>query len=115
MAELAQLPGELDLRIYRGDDTNFQVTITDTATGDPLALPTTGWRSQARTDTDSDVVLFAVTIDGADAGTGVLGVHIDGTATAPVAESKIAWDLENTELDRTYLAGSIYLKGQVSR
>lgn len=116
MAELEQLPGPLDLRIYRGDDANFQITLTDTVTGDPLVLPTTGWRAQARADVNDDTVLFTIAVDGSSAATGVVGVAVSGADTALVVDSnKVAWDLENTERERTYLAGSIFLKGQVSQ
>jgi hypothetical protein len=104
------------MRIYRGNGVNFQVTLTDDETAEPLVLPTTGWRSQARIDTDpSSALLFTITVDGSDAATGVVRVHIDGADTAGIEDSKILWDLENTVEDRTYLAGSIYLKGQVTR
>jgi hypothetical protein len=115
MADLAQLPGELNLTIYRGDTTNFQVTVTDSVTGDPMVLPTTGWRSQVRVLRSSDDVLFSVTVDATDAATGVLGLSITGTDTASVTVDSAFWDLENTDTDRTYLAGKVRLKGQVSR
>ena len=115
MAELAQLPGVLDLTIYRGDDTNFRVTITDTESGDPLVLPTTGWRAQVRVTRDAEDVLFTLTVDGADAATGVVGLSIAGADTGSVTVDSAFWDLENTDVDRTFLAGKIRLKGQVSR
>lgn len=115
MAELEQLPGPLDLRIYRGDTTNLQVTIKDATTGDPMELPTSGWRSQVRVDTDpASPVLFTITVDASDAATGVVGLSIDGDDTATL-ESPVAWDLENTTLERTFLAGRIRLQGQVTR
>jgi hypothetical protein len=115
MAELAQLPGALDLRIYRGDDSNFQVTMTDTESGDPLVLPTTGWRAQVRLDTAvTSEILFSLTVDASDAATGVIGLSVVGSDTAEL-EGPVFWDLENTDLDRTYLAGKIRLSGQVSR
>lgn len=115
MAELAQLPGALDLTIYRGDDTNFQVTITDTESGDPLELPTTGWLAQVRVDKDSATVLFTITVDASDAASGVLVLSIDGADTGSVTDDSAVWDMENTTQERTYLAGKIRLKGQVSR
>ena len=115
MAELAQLPGVLDLTIYRGDNTNFRVTLTDTESGDPLVLPTTGWRAQVRVSRTSEDVLFTVTVDATDAGAGVFDLSILGTDTGAVAVDSAFWDLENTDTDRTYLAGKIRLKGQVSR
>jgi hypothetical protein len=116
MAELAQLPGALDLSIYRGDDVNFQVTLTDSVTSDPLVLPTTGWRAQVRVDTDpTSGVLFTITVDGSSAATGVLGLSIAGADTSAIEDSPVAWDLENTTTDRTYLAGKVRLGGQVSR
>lgn len=115
MAELAQLPGVLDLTIYRGDDTNFQVTITDTTTGDPMVLPTSGWLSQVREEAEKDSpVVFTITVDAASAATGVLGLSIDGADTADV-EGPYLWDLENTTLERTFLAGKVRLQGQVTR
>ena len=69
MAELAQLPGEHDLSIYRGDDVNFQPTLVDEDQA-PLVLPTTGWRAQVRADTDpTSEVLFTIASVGAT-GTG---------------------------------------------
>lgn len=115
MAELAQLPGVLDLTIYRGDNTNFRVTLTDTVTGDPLVLPLTGWRAQVRVTRASDDVLFTITVDATDAATGVVDLSIVGTDTASISVDSAFWDLENTDTDRTYLAGKIRLKGQVSR
>lgn len=115
MAELDVLPGQLDLRVYRGDTVNFRVTLKDTVTGDPLELPVTGWRAQVRADTDpTSPVEFTLVVDGTDAATGVIDLTIDGTHTASL-KGPVAWDLENTDLDRTYLAGRIRLSGQVSR
>lgn len=115
MAELAQLPGELNLAIYRGDNTNFRVTLKDPGTGDPLVLPTTGWRAQVREERTSTTVLFTITVDATDAGSGVVDLSILGADTADVAVDAAAWDMENTDLDRTYLAGKVRLKGEVSR
>lgn len=115
MADLAQLPGELNLSVYRGDTTNFQVTITDTESGDPLVLPTTGWRAQARTTRDAEAVLFTITVDATDAATGILGLSIDGADTADVTQTSVFWDVENTSLERTYLAGKVRFSGEVSR
>ena len=115
MAELVQLPGVLDLTIYRGDDANFQVTITDPETEDPLVLPTSGWRAQVRVDKDAAVVLFTITVDATDAGSGVVVLSIDGADTASVTDDAAVWDMENTTQERTYLAGKVRLKGQVSR
>lgn len=115
MAELAQLPGVLDLSIYRGDNTNFRVTLKDPETGDPLVLPTTGWRAQVREERTSTTILFTLTVDATGAGSGVVGLSILGADTAGVGVDAAAWDMENTDLDRTYLAGKIKLKGEVSR
>lgn len=115
MAELAQLPGALDLTIYRGDNTNFRVTLTDTESGDPLELPTTGWRAQVRVQRASEDVLFTITVDATDAATGVVDLSIAGADTGAVTVDSAFWDLENTDTDRTYLAGKVRLKGQVSR
>jgi hypothetical protein len=115
MADLAQLPGELNLSVYRGDNTNFQITLTDTESGDPMVLPTTGWRSQARVEREDAAAAFSLTVDAASAATGVLGVHVVGADTATVTDDSLYWDLENTELERTFLAGKIRLSGQVSR
>mgnify|MGYP003582894892 CR=1 FL=1 len=114
MAELAQLPGELDLSIYRGDDVNFQPTLVDEDQA-PLVLPTTGWRAQVRADTDpTSEVLFTIAVDGTDAATGVIGLYLAGADTADL-EGTVVWDLENTETGRTYLAGKIRPQGEVSR
>lgn len=115
MAELVQLPGALDLTIYRGDDTNFQVTLTDPETEEPLDLPTSGWRAQVRVDKDATVVLFTITVDATDAASGVVGLAIDGDDTAGITDDAAVWDMENTTTERTYLAGKVRLKGQVSR
>ncbi|MGW9587505.1 hypothetical protein [Microbacterium sp. NPDC055455] len=115
MAELSQLPGVLDLTIYRGDNTNFQVTLTDTETQEPLVLPEAGWRAQVRVVRASEDVLFTITVDAADAATGVVGLSIAGSDTGSVTVDSAFWDLENTDTDRTYLAGKVRLKGQVSR
>lgn len=115
MAELAQLPGALDLTIYRGDNTNFQVTLTDTETQEPLVLPTSDWRAQVRVLRSSAEVLFTITVDASDAAAGVLGLSIAGADTGTVDVDSAFWDLENTGTDRTYLAGKLRLKGQVSR
>lgn len=114
MAELAQLPGELHLTVWRGDSPNFQVTITDTESGDPMVLPTTGWRSQVRASTTSADVLFTITVDATDAATGVLVLSVDGADTAAVTANAV-YDLENTDLERTFLSGKFRLKGEVSR
>lgn len=115
MAELAQLPGELDLSIYRGDNTNFRVTLTDTESGDPLVLPTSGWRAQVRVTRASEDVLFTVSVDATDAASGVVDLSIAGVDTGAVSVASAFWDLENMETDRTYLAGKVRLRGQVSR
>lgn len=115
MAELAQLPGALDLTIYRGDNTNFRVTLKDPESGDPLVLPTSGWRAQVREERTSAAVLFTITVDATDAGVGVVDLSILGADTAGVSVDAAAWDMENTDLDRTFLAGKIRFKGEVSR
>lgn len=115
MAELSQLPGALDLTIYRGDNTNFQVTITDTVSEEPVELPTTDWRAQVRAQRESADVLFTITVDATSAASGVLGLSIDGADTGSLSAVSAYWDLENTGTGRTYLAGKVKLRGQVSR
>jgi hypothetical protein len=120
MAEIDLSPGELDLVLRRGDSAFFQVAITD---DDDVALDFTGytWRAQVRETVDDADVLMSFDVDTAAAATGVLALDLDSgewpAAATPEPSAKWFWDLEGTTGTsvRTYLAGKVTVKGDVSK
>lgn len=114
MAVISLLPGQLDLHLYRGDDENFQVTLT--SGGAPLALPAGAWSAQIRVRASAESeVLAEIVIDTSDAATGVLRFSIPGEATAALPK-KAKWDLQCDDgAVRTYLAGDVLTSEQVTQ
>lgn len=116
MADLAILPGALNLSIYRGDDSAFQVTITEGGT--PKVLPTSGWAAQVRqrAGESTDPALAAFTVDATDAATGVIRLSIADADTLPLPR-KCKWDLQLNDSGavHTYLAGDLNVTEQVTQ
>lgn len=114
MATIELLPGLLNLSLYRGDDENFMVTITEDGT--PAVLPSTGWLAQIRAKATADSpVLAEIEIDTTDAGSGVLRFSLSGADTADLPK-KSKWDLQCASPEvRTYLAGDVLMTEQVSQ
>jgi hypothetical protein len=114
MAVISLLPGQLDLHLYRGDDENFQVTMTEN--GVPKVLPSAGWSAQIRARATADSPPLAeITIDTTDAATGVLRFSLSGADTLALPK-KAKWDLQCADAGvRTYLAGDVLTAEQVTQ
>ena len=116
MAELSILPGELDLKLYRGD--TVQITLTLTNGGDEMALPADNWLAQIRKKAigpgESSEVIAEFTVDAMGAADGVIVLVAPDTTELP---KKCVWDLQNIDggATRTYVAGDLVLEGQVSK
>lgn len=114
MAVISLLPGNLDLHLYRGDDNNFQVTMTEDGTA--KVLPTSGWSAQIRAKAAADSeVLATLAIDTTDAATGILRFSLGGADTLTLPK-KAKWDLQCDDSGvRTYLAGDVLVTEQVTQ
>lgn len=112
MAELSILPGVLDLTLYRGDDSTFEITLEQG--GSPLPLPQDGWLAQIREKYNAAEVVAQFTVDATQAGDGVILLAAPDTATLP--KKKYVWDLQLLDggVTHTYVGGVLNLTGQVT-
>lgn len=107
------VPGKLDLEIQRGDDVQFGILLRDKVTGEPLALPTTGWSADIRAEVGSPV-LASFAIDSSNAGIGIVVLSLPSSGTAILPETAV-YDVQCTEPTiRTWISGIITPEGQVT-
>lgn len=102
-------PGVLDLTLYRGDDTTFQLAIKDDGT--PLELPTTGWRGQIRTTRETDDVVGTITITADNAANGIVLL----TFPDDLVPGRYVYDIECLDTALTYVQGKIRVAWDVTR
>jgi hypothetical protein len=115
MADLDLSPGVLNISGFRREDTvSFQWTATEE--GVPVVLPTTGWEAQIRTvaGNSEDPPLANITVDSSDADTGVFRFSIASSVTVDLPDLCF-WDLQHTPTERTWVAGKIKPKDQVTQ
>jgi hypothetical protein len=113
------LPGNYPLTLYRGDTRVWQLRFRDDddeATTSDLTGVT--WLAQIRAR-DDDTVLASMSVDDEHAAEGELVLTLTASATSslPVGSAQ-SWDLQATRPDgsvRTYLAGRVRVRGDVSR
>jgi hypothetical protein len=104
-------PGVLDLTLYRGDDTTFQLDIKDKEDGTPIALPTTGWRGQIRTTRETDDIVGTITITATDAADGVVLLAFP----TDLVPGRYVYDVECLDTALTYVQGKIRVAWDVTR
>lgn len=115
MADLDLTPGVLNIFGFRREDTvSFEWTATQD--GVPVVLPTAGWEAQIRefAGNSDDAPLATITVDSSDADTGVFRFSIASADTRDLPDVSF-WDLEHTPTERTYVAGKIKPKDQVTQ
>ena len=107
-------PGAVDLRGYRGDTfaTRFTFRQSD---GTPVVLTGT-WRAQIRADADDTTPLDTFNVDATSQATGVIMLSLSTVQTLGLPQ-RTMWDLENvaSSSTRTWLNGTLYLGGDVTR
>ena len=109
-------PAILDLDLYAGDGTYFQVNFLD-ETGSTIDVSDLVWTAQIRktrtTDAASDL-----TIDMTDAAAGTITIYISAETTRGLAKSS-QWDLQSTSTARpdpqTFLQGTVTCEQDVTR
>lgn len=115
MADLDLSPGVLNIIGFRREDTvSFEWTAVQD--GAPVVLPTTGWEAQIRAtagNTD-DPPLATISVDSSDADTGVFRLSIASAVTRELPDVAV-WDLQHTPTMRTWVAGKIKPKDQVTQ
>lgn len=115
MADLDLSPGELNILNFRREDTvSFEWTATEG--GVPVVLSTTGWEAQIREEAGNsdDPPLATITVDSSDADTGVFRFSIASADTRDLPDLSF-WDLQHTPTQRTWVAGQIKPKDQVTQ
>jgi hypothetical protein len=115
VADLDLSPGVLNISGFRREDTvSFEWTAVQE--GVPVTLPTTGWEAQIRRvpGNSADAPLGNITVDSSDADTGVFRFSIDSTVTVDLPDLSY-WDLQHTPTERTWVAGKIKPKDQVTQ
>ena len=110
-------PGVLDLRLYRGDSFATDLNFTN-ADDEPEPYPLTGiWRAQIRAHAEGPTVLDTFTVDTTRQDVGIINISLTTAQTLALPDRSV-WDLENTPDDgkiRTYLMGSLFASGDVTR
>lgn len=107
------MPGTLNLEIYTGDRYEYPILFQD---GDDAPLDMSGtWRAQIRVRPTDATVVAEFEVDDTDAATGRLVLLLTATQTTALPDHPCVWDLENTEIEKTYLAGSVTVDRDVTR
>jgi hypothetical protein len=115
MADLDLSPGVLNISGFRREDTvSFEWTVVED--GVPVVLPTTGWEAQIRAEAGNsdDPPLASITVDSSDADTGVFRFSIASADTRDLPDVAF-WDLQHTPTERTWVAGKLKPKDQVTQ
>jgi hypothetical protein len=115
VADLDLSPGVLNISGFRREDTvSFEWTAVQD--GVPVVLPTTGWEAQIRAEAGNseDPPLATITVDSSDADTGVFRFSIASVDTVDMPDLCF-WDLQHTPTARTWVAGKIKPKDQVTQ
>ena len=107
-------PGVVDLRGYRGD--TFTARLAFRYTDGTLVTLDGTWRAQLRTSAGDDAVLDSFTVDASEQAGGFITVSLTAQQTTALPQ-RATWDLENVADAgvRTWLAGILYLGGEVTR
>jgi hypothetical protein len=109
-------PAVLDLVLYAGDGTSFQIDFVDDD-DQPMDVSTISWAAQIRKTRTSDIASdLEINID--NASTGTIIVHISKDITRTIAKAN-QWDLQGTPVGYddpiTILQGSVTCKPDVTR
>jgi hypothetical protein len=115
MADLDLSPGVLNISGFRREDTvSFEWTAVQD--GVPVVLPTTGWEAQIRTTAGNsdEAPLATITVDSSDADAGVFRFSIASADTRDLPDVAF-WDLQHTPTERTWVAGKLKPKDQVTQ
>lgn len=110
-------PGDYPITLYRGDTRIWRDEFADAATGRPLDLSGYTFRAQVRSGVDG-AVIATMGIDDSQASNGVITRTLTAAQTGALTAARGAWDLELTSPDgfvRTYLAGAVRIRGDVSK
>lgn len=118
MADIAFVPGELNITTYQGDTMSIGLVFRDSL-GNPLDV--TGWTFLAHIlDTFADdTVVAPVVIDCTvtDGPNGAVTMTLTSPASTPL-DGPYVYDLQGTEPGgdvRTYLAGALTVEPEVTR
>lgn len=115
MTRIDLRPARLDYKITRGDDFSDTVTIKE---GDPAAavdVSSRTYTAQVRQTKDGEVVA-SMSIDMADADSGVVGYAISDTVTADMV-GEYVWDFQQSSggVIRTLMGGKFTVDEDVTR
>lgn len=109
-------PGDYPITLYRGDTRIWRDEFADAVTGRPIDLTGYEFRAQVR-DADGEVIA-EMSVDTSEAATGVITRTLSAGVTAALSTARARWDLELTSPDgfvRTYMAGAVRIRGDVSQ
>lgn len=109
--ELLLVPGKLNLTVYKGDPISLKITLRRKTTLTAIDLTGKTTRAQIRTSAGVSVMSFTTVITDAVAGKVTVSLSAVNSALLP---ARALWDFEVID-DRTYLAGTIKAKAQVSQ
>ena len=122
MTTVSDMPGDYPLTLYRGDTRIWSVLVEDVdAEGVATARDLTGhsFDCEIRLTADDPSVMAEVAADSADPTTGVIALELTAVESQRLVAGTAFWDLEVTRTSdgfvRTYLAGRVKVKGDVSR
>jgi hypothetical protein len=122
VANAQPLPGDYPITLYRGDTRTWSLAFTEDDETTPVDVSSFTFEAQVRETFDSSSVLLTLTVDDADADTGVLVLTLPaaqwtGASIAAVPTAKWHWDLQGTAGSevRTFLAGKVKTLGDVTR
>ena len=123
MTTLSVQPKQLDLNLYAGDGFAIRFVFTHAGSGTPWPLTGT-WKAQIRVN---DVVVDQFAIDSSEGSNGYLNISLDGIQTDMLGPLSICqhptstrdancilWDLQQSDGPRTWYAGTIRVKGDVT-
>lgn len=101
-------PGDLDIRVRRGDSILLPVTVKEDGVAVNVSART--FRAQVRKKADGEVVTN-LGIDMANAATGVVRIRVNAAGMS----GTYSWDFEDVTNSRTLLAGRFVVDADVSR
>lgn len=109
-------PAILDLVLYAGDGTQFQVKFTD-ENNEVINVADLSWTAQIRKTRTAEVAAD-LEIDTTSASIGIITIHISAEITRTLAKSG-QWDLQRTSVSEpeplTILQGSVTCNQDVTR
>lgn len=105
--------GTLDLDAYQGDDFSYTLTFID-SNDVAINLGAATWSAQVREkNSPVSALKTAMAVDTASQASGIIVLSIAAAVTTTLNKN-LYWDLQRTDINRTYVGGKFTVQKQIT-